>query len=610
MEVVVSEVRHHKPKKTSFKKYLQEDDFGLLFLRFFGIVGIIFSIIACFTIGINLKVVIVTIFIMYLASFLAITLSSPEMTMEEIEKEVVIPNETNKKYLLHLGNEVKKFYGNAVKSGKKRNNQTRPILVDAETAKRHFLCMATVGAGKSVLMKGLIEQCVIAGCGCMAIDGKGTDEFAKEIYGLVASLGREDDFFHLNFLDMENTHTINPLASGSALSIYEVLIILLVGEENEWKAKQKEFMKNLLKIMVYKRDNEDFLLNFSEMQKVMNLTSLTKLAIKYKHLVDVIGIKDFIIFISSSIECDYEDFLKGNPNDKKWVDEMIKKSQNSDSQGVYDAGVSVGAWRDIMTDLGSDYGKVFNAPNPDISLWEATQRNKIIFVTLPTMDSDTTPRMLGKLILGLVKGVSAKKAKEADEPKIPFICYCDEIGSYISEGYGRLESKSRQIGVPMFPFFQSPAQIDVVAKNDYERKEMIDVTGIHILMKNMHPETTKFYNDFIPKKKVINRSYAERRQSAKGQGSVEDTYQYEEKEAIDHSEVINMNNGEMMVFGNGKMYRTIACSETTLRTKGKKIIYEKLSGKKIPLTQHIPKDKFFKEINNILDDDLRKLVNL
>ena len=89
MEVVVSEVRHHKPKKTSFKKYLQEDDFGLLFLRFFGVVGIIFSIIACFTIGINLKVVIVTIFIMYLASFLAITLSSPEMTMEEREKEVV-----------------------------------------------------------------------------------------------------------------------------------------------------------------------------------------------------------------------------------------------------------------------------------------------------------------------------------------------------------------------------------------------------------------------------------------------------------------------------------------------------------------------------------------
>lgn len=74
--------------------------------------------------------------------------------------------------------------------------------------------MATIGAGKSVLMKGLVEQYTLLGGGMMIVDGKGTDEFAKEIYGLVASLSREDDFVFLNFLDMDNTHTINPLLSG------------------------------------------------------------------------------------------------------------------------------------------------------------------------------------------------------------------------------------------------------------------------------------------------------------------------------------------------------------------------------------------------------------
>ena len=288
----------------------------------------------------------------------------------------------------------------------------------------------------------------------------------------------------------------------------------------------------------------------------------------------------------------------------------MKQASNSDLQGVYDVGVSVGAWRSVLTNLGSDYGRVFNAPNPDISLWEATQRNKIIFVTLPTMDSDTTPRELGRLILGLIKGVSAQKAKYAKEPKIPFVCYCDELGSYVTEGYGRLESKSRAIGIPMFPFFQSPAQIDVVAKNDYERKEIIDVTGCHILMKNLHPETTKFYNEMIPKQKVISRNYAERRESAKGEGSTEDSYQYEEKDAIEHNEVMNMSNGEMMVFANGKMYRSVACSETTLRTMGKKIIYQGKTAQKIPLTQCLSKKQFFSEVNNILDDELKQIVGL
>ena len=119
--------------------------------------------------------------------------------------------------------EVKKFYGDAVKSSKAKNNKIRPLLINAETMKRHFLVMATIGAGKSVLMKGLIEQYAILGAGCFVIEGKGTNEFAKEIYGLLASVGREDDFVHLNFLDMDNTHTINPLLSGGALSIYEFL---------------------------------------------------------------------------------------------------------------------------------------------------------------------------------------------------------------------------------------------------------------------------------------------------------------------------------------------------------------------------------------------------
>lgn len=135
------------------------------------------------------------------------------------------------------------------------------------------------------------------------------------------------------------------------------------------------------------------------------------------------------------------------------------------------------------------------------NLWEATQRNKIIFVTLPTMDSDTTPRELGRLLLGLIKGVSAQKAKFAKEPTIPFTCFLDEIGCYAVEGFGRLESKSRSLGITIFSFFQSPAQIDVIAKNDYERKEIIDTTGVHILMKNMHPETTEFYAKMVEKNK-------------------------------------------------------------------------------------------------------------
>ena len=598
MEIKTAKVNLYKPYQNNLIAFLQEEEILRQIILFGGIIGCILSVMASFiTIGENIAIALFMLGIIYAGVMIGLYF----INETKDTKEAVIPNEKGKDYLLSLGYEVKKFYGDAVKSGKAKNNKTRPLLINAETMKRHFLVMATIGAGKSVLMKGLIEQYAVLGGGCLIIDGKGTDEFAKEIYGVVASVGREDDFVYLNFLDMDNTHTINPLLSGGALSIYEILIALLIGEENEWKEKQKEFMKCILKLMVYKRDNEkDFVFDFSALTNMMSLVTLTKTAIDYKHLAkDNVGIMDFVKYVASTIEVDIDDFLRGDKDDKKWVGEMIKKT-SGEGQGIYDVSVCVGAWRNVLTNLSSDYGRIFNAPNPDISLWEATQRNKIIFVTLPTMDSDTTPKELGRLLLGLIKGVAAQKAKFAKEPKIPFACFCDELGSYVIEGFGRLESKSRSLGISVVPFFQSPAQIDVVAKNDYERKEIIDVTGVHILMKNMHPETTEFYAKMVEKIKTMSRDYLKRRDGAKGNGSVEDTFRVEEKDAIEHNEVVNMNNGEMMIFANGKLHRAIAQTETSLMTLGKKTTYQGMSSEKIPLVQYVSKRMFFKKTNEIV----------
>lgn len=598
MEIKETKVELYKPYQNDLVKFLQNEVILAQMLKACGILGCCFAFIASFfVIELNIMLFLYVVGIIYAGTIIALYLHNEKKD----GKEAIIQNELHKEYLLSLGIEVKKFYGDAIKSGKAKDNKIRPLLIDAETMKRHFLIMATIGAGKSVLMKGLIEQYSVLGGGMLIIDGKGTDEFAKEIYGLVASVGREDDFVYLNFLDMDNTHTINPLLSGGALSIYEILLALLVGEENEWKEKQKEFMKCILKLMVYKRDNEkDFVFDFSSLTNMMSLTTLLKEAIAYKHLAkNNVGIMDFVKYISSTIEVDIVDFLNGDAKDSKWVDEMLKKT-NGDGQGIYDVSVCVGAWRNVLTNLSSDYGRIFNAPNPDISLWEATQRNKIIFVTLPTMDSDTTPKELGRLLLGLIKGVAAQKAQFAKEPKIPFVCFCDELGSYVIEGFGRLESKSRSLGISVVPFFQSPAQIDVVAKNDYERKEIIDVTGVHILMKNMHPETTEFYAKMVEKIKVMSRDFIKRRDGAKGQGSTEDTFKVEEKDAIEHNEVVNMNNGEMMVFANGKLHRAIAQTETTLMELGKKTTYQGMSDEKIPLTQYVSKKIFFRQVKEML----------
>ncbi|CUA64613.1 Uncharacterised protein [Escherichia coli] len=96
-----------------------------------------------------------------------------------------------------------------------------------------------------------------------------------------------------------------------------------------------------------------------------------------------------------------------------------------------------------------------------------------------------------------------------------------------------------------------------------------------------------------------------------GKGAVEDTYNTEEKDAIEHDEVVNMSNGEMMVFENGKIHRAIACTETSL-LEGKTTKYQPkdLENPKIPIVQYVSKIEFFEIVEDCLkDQELKKLVN-
>lgn len=104
----------------------------------------------------------------------------------------------------------------------------------------------------------------------------------------------------------------------------------------------------------------------------------------------------------------------------------------------------------------------------------------------------------------------------------------------------------------------------------------------------------------VEKIKVMSRDFTKRRSTAKAESSVEDSYKVEEKDAFEHNEVTNMNNGEMMVFANGKLHRAIAQAESSLLELGKKTTYEGMSDEKIPLTQYVNKKMFFKEAWKVL----------
>lgn len=61
-----------------------------------------------------------------------------------------------------------------------------------------------------------------------------------------------------------------------------------------------------------------------------------------------------------------------------------------------------------------------------------------------------------------------------------------------------------------------------------------------------------------------------------------------------------MNNGEMMIFANGKLHRAIAQAESSFLSLGKKTSYKMMSDDKIPLTQYVSKKEFLQNAYKII----------
>jgi len=156
-------------------------------------------------------------------------------------------------------------------------------------------------------------------------------------------------------------------------------------------------MKNILKLLVWQRDNENLKLDFSALSRLIPFAAVVESAILYRDKVYLSNaLDDFVSYVSTALSMQFEKFLKADPEE---IRKRMQEALSNGEQGAYDAGMAAQAWIDIITSLKSDYGRVFNTQTPTISMWEAVQKNKFIFVTLPTMASDTTPKQLGKLMM-------------------------------------------------------------------------------------------------------------------------------------------------------------------------------------------------------------------
>jgi type IV secretory pathway TraG/TraD family ATPase VirD4 len=222
------------------------------------------------------------------------------------------------------------------------------------------------------------------------------------------------------------------------------------------------------------------------------------------------------------------------------------------------------------------------------------------------MESEETAQKIGKLILGMIKSVADQKIKNSFEPEIPFLFLLDEFGSIGIKGFGRFMSKGRSLGMSMWLFLQSKAQLDIIDDGKaLESKELLDNANTFVLLKNKDAELAEYLSKIVPKDTILELNHKEAKTFVNAkETSRERDYQATQEDALKAEYFSELSNGEMYLIQGKNYYKGISCTPSDFSLSYR----EKDTQVHFPLNKTYPKEKFINDLRSKYSSIFRQNV--
>ena len=326
-----------------------------------------------------------------------------------------------------------------------------PLDLENGLAQRHLAIIGQSGVGKTVLGMNTLWQQTARGGGWLFIDAKLDKDVRDQLAYMARSFGREDEFHVMNVSDPSNSNTYNPILNGDPDSIASRLLNLLPNSENN---PGSDFYKQTA--------------NYALTVLIGALQS-AKMRYTFMDLAIMLQSAGAINKVESLVPYKSEAFMVL----QVFLDQFKKKDKNGIQVDVNKIKDLLGGMSGRIAQFGQNkFGQVFNTTTPEIDLTDIVKNNKMCYVMLPTMDKDVAALNLGKMVLSDFRTTVARMQELplAERPNPPFICFADEMGSYVMPGISRLFEQARSANIMMMPAFQTFSNLSAVSP---EFEEMV-----------------------------------------------------------------------------------------------------------------------------------------
>lgn len=328
-----------------------------------------------------------------------------------------------------------------------------PIIIDDDNLFRHVWIVGQSGVGKTVAGSLMMFQQIQRGGGVLFVDGKLDEDNILTLYQFCKWAGRAHEFFVLNPGNPALSNTYNPILEGDPDEVAARLLSLIPSTESSAGADYyKQSSNQALVTIISACQKTGLAYNFYDLAVLLNNARALEelqatLVNRFPRSDEARNLRLFLDNYRHPSN-DPKNPLRGQIDVKKMKDVL---------------GGMVGR---LFTFGTNQFGEVMNTYKPDVRLYEAIKGNKIVYVALPTMGKDVAASNFGKMVLGDFRtAVSWLQANRADRPKIPYMCFFDEAGSYVNESWARIFEQARSAGIFLCPAVQTESNFKAISED-------------------------------------------------------------------------------------------------------------------------------------------------
>jgi len=345
--------------------------------------------------------------------------------------------------------------------------ETEELWITNSDARTHFLVLGTTGSGKSEMLLSMAFNAISWGSGLIYIDGKADTSLKAKMISLCRSVGREVDFYLLNFMTGDTdvwerqsseermSNTMNVFVGGSSNSATQLVSSLMPesgGDNAMWQGLAIGMINAVIIGLYFKRWKDNVPIDAGILRDHIEMTQIIKLAKEFEGRQDApqdLVFKPLETYLLNLPGLDWKQHVKmGQP-----VGEDTKKQHDFRSMQFLRQ----------LTMLADTYGAIFKHQIPEVEMLDVVLNRRILVVMIPSLEkSEEESQGVGKLVvasLKLMMALTLGSKVEGDYADIidskptnapsPFPVILDELGYYFTKGLAVMFAQARSLGFTM-----------------------------------------------------------------------------------------------------------------------------------------------------------------